>query len=507
MTNILEKIAKATSLLFIFIGSLANTSDMSFYYCSENKRIQLIPHTDKLAVKFQEEIKIQDREAIFTKFGLRIIDEEGPFRLSYLENPSKNLAVVDSLRKSPYVLFAYPVFTWLEDSTELTVTNQFRVKFKDEVTLQQIKEFNQQHGVRIVKQYSRAGKIFLLELPWGSSVDILELVNLYYESLLTEYAVPNFELKIKEYKVPNDDYYSNQWALPRINVPSAWDITTGNNDIVIAIIDKGVDFSQKDLDDKLIPGIDVTNQGDNSPQPYDWDAHGTACAGIAGAETDNNQGIAGVAWNCKIMPIQIAYEPYEGADYWITTSDWIVSGIDWAVNNGADVLSNSWGGGPPDDDVHNALINAVTNGRNGKGCIVAFSSGNYYADASSSVRYPAKYPEVIAVGATNENDERCSISNTGYWGSCYGPELDVTAPGIHIFVTDINGEGGYSINDYYGDFGGTSAACPHVAGLAALILSNNPNLTWQQVKKTICLSADRVPGMRGQSSTNMAMVA
>jgi len=286
---------------------------------------------------------------------------------------------VDSLRKSPYVLFAYPVFTWLEDSTELTVTNQFRVKFKDEVTLQQIKEFNQQHGVRIVKQYSRAGKIFLLELPWGSSVDILELVNLYYESLLTEYAVPNFELKIKEYKVPNDDYYSNQWALPRINVPSAWDITTGNNDIVIAIIDKGVDFSQKDLDDKLIPGIDVTNQGDNSPQPYDWDAHGTACAGIAGAETDNNQGIAGVAWNCKIMPIQIAYEPYEGADYWITTSDWIVSGIDWAVNNGADVLSNSWGGGPPDDDVHNALINAVTNGRNGKGCIVAFSSGNYYA--------------------------------------------------------------------------------------------------------------------------------
>ena len=330
----------------------------------------------------------------------------------------------------------------------------------------------------------------------------MELVNLYYESLLTEYVVPNFELKIKEYRVPNDDYYSNQWALPRINVPLAWDITTGNNDIVIAIIDEGVDFSQKDLDDKLIPGIDVTNQGDNSPQPYDWDARGTACAGIAGAETDNNQGIAGVAWNCKIMPIQIAYEPYEGADYWITTSDWIVSGIDWAVNNGADVLSNNWGGGPPDDDVHNALINAVANGRNGKGRIVAFSSGNYYADASSSVRYPAKYPEVIAVGAVNENDERCSIGNTEYWGSCYGPGLDVTAPGIHIFVTDINGEGGYSINDYYGDFGGTSAACPHVAGLAALILSNNPNLTWQQVKKTICLSADRVPGMRGQSFTD-----
>jgi thermitase len=212
--------------------------------------------------------------------------------------------------------------TYYENLLRINKEKVFKDKYGNEVVIQ----WNEKTGIPI-------------EVPWGSPVDILELIRIYSENPITEYSVPNFGLEIRPQKTPNDNHYGSQWALPKISAPPAWDITTGNNDIVIAIIDEGVDLSHEDLNNKLVPGIDVTDQGDNSPQPYSWDGHGTACAGIAAAETNNNQGIAGVDWSCKIMPVQIARNK-EGDPNW-TYSDWIVSGIDWAVNNEADVLSNS----------------------------------------------------------------------------------------------------------------------------------------------------------------------
>jgi parallel beta-helix repeat protein len=302
--------------------------------------------------------------------------------------------------------------------------------------------------------------------------------------------------------MPEDTYFPSQWHLNNtgqsggtpdsdIDAPEGWQISTGSRDIIIAIIDEGVDIQHEDLVDKLVDGHDFV-EDDNNPTPWNNDAHGTACAGLAAAATNNETGVAGVAWGCKIMPIRIAYG-YGGGWWYYDT--WIAGGIQWAADNGADVLSNSWGGGYPSDAITEAVQYAKNYGRGGKGCVVVFAAGN----SGSYVAYPAWLDEVIAVGATDHYDERWDYSN-------YGPELDVVAPsawgseaGVIFWTTDISGSAGYNNGDLsQGDaagnytkwFGGTSAATPQVAGLAALILSVNPDLTSDEVQSIIESTAD-----------------
>ena len=295
----------------------------------------------------------------------------------------------------------------------------------------------------------------------------------------------------------SDTYDHLQWSLNNngqsfgtpsadIDAPEAWNLTHGNNTIIIAIIDEGVDLNHPDLKDKLVAGYDATGNGTGGAPSGD-DAHGTNCAGIAAAITDNSLGIAGVAWEAKIMPIRIAYG--DGAGGWVTQDSWIADGINWAVNHGADVLSNSWGGGEASTIITNAIENAKSNGRNGKGAVVVFAAGNN----NSSVEYPAYLSNVLAVGALSPCDERKSPTSCDgefWWGSNYGPELDICAPGVLMYSTDIQGSSGYSDGDYYSKFNGTSSATPVVAGVAALILGLNPNLTATEVENILKTTAD-----------------
>ena len=204
--------------------------------------------------------------------------------------------------------------------------------------------------------------------------------------------------------------------------------------------------------------------------------HGTACAGIIGSlrnniVNSNYVGIAGVAPNCKIMSIS---NSLAGS---VLSREARADGIDKARINGADVISNSWSWTPtaPLQIVSDAISNAVSLGRGGKGCIVVFSSGN---NTASSVNFPGNLSNVIAVGNITRIGSRDNTSN-------YGDALNVTAPGTNSYSTDW--QGGYA------NFGGTSAACPHVAGIAALILSINPNLTTQQVQNIIESTAQELP--------------
>ncbi len=297
--------------------------------------------------------------------------------------------------------------------------------------------------------------------------------------------------------ITSDQYDHLQWSLKNtrqlwgtsgadIKAVEAWQVSQGSSNTVIAIIDEGVDLGHPDLAGKLVTGYDATGLGSGGGPSGD-DAHGTNCAGIAAAITNNSLGVAGIARLAKIMPVRIAYSGADG--HWVSTDAQIADGINWAVNHGADVLSNSWGGGSAATVLTNAIKNAKTSGRGGKGSVVVVSSGN----DNGPVSYPAYLPEVIAVGALSPCDERkapTSCDGEYWWGGNYGNELDISAPGVHMYSTDIQGSAGYSSGDYYYDFNGTSSACPVVAGVAGLVLGQCPQMKATDVEKVLKNTAD-----------------
>ncbi len=322
----------------------------------------------------------------------------------------------------------------------------------------------------------------------------------------------------------NDPLYTRQWAIENtgsplqyngtpgadMSVDSAWTITTGDPNIKIAVLDSGVDTLHEDMLNNLLAGFDgfadSVNDTQGYPTPnYNSDGHGTCCAGIIAAEGDNNLGIAGIAYGSKIIPVRIFYYFDYGAPVGIqatTTTDAMLSGAAYAWRTAnCDIMSTS-AGLPPIFitalGIDTALINleltdAWNEARNFKGLAMFFSSGN---DDISGVLWPANHPKTIAVGASSMCDERkSSVSCDGEgWGSNFGESLDVIAPGVKICATDMTGSNGYTSNSYFFIFNGTSAACPNAAGVGALVLSVNPNLTGEQVRTVINQTADRVPG-------------
>lgn len=268
-------------------------------------------------------------------------------------------------------------------------------------------------------------------------------------------------------------------------VRAAWTIQRGDPVIRVAVLDEGVDVNHPDLKAAVVAQKDFV---DNNPtaSPSGNDAHGTACAGIIVGRGATYPGITA----CSLVAVRIAKG--DGHGQWIFDDFATADAVDWAWKEGqADVLSNSWGGGPPVDVITNAFERARTKGRNGKGSVIAIAAGN----ANGPVQYPATLPEILCVGASNEWDERKSpISKDGesWWGSCFGPELVIVAPGVHIATTDIAGAAGYTNGDYILNFNGTSSATPHVAAAAALILSVAPNLKENEVRDILSTEAAKL---------------
>ena len=334
---------------------------------------------------------------------------------------------------------------------------------------------------------------FLLGYEKGRFSGPIEACAAVQKTGMASTAEPNFLRRLR--RMTNDAFYPNQWALQNtgsaaqgsgtagcdINVLPAWNTTTGLSTIKIAVLDEGVDLTHPDLQANLLAGFDGTGQNSNGA-PSNNDAHGTNCAGIVGAVRNNNLGISGIASSCKMIPVRIAYQDAQGN--WVSTDAVISSSFNFSVNAGADVLTNSWGGGSPSSTITTAINNAVTTGRAGKGCVVCFAAGNNNA----AVSYPGTLSNVICVGAMSMCYQRKSPSSCDgetNWGGNYGPELDVAAPGVSIYSTDISGAAGYIATDYYPYFNGTSSAAPHVAGVMGLILSANSNLYGLQARNIL----------------------
>ena len=283
---------------------------------------------------------------------------------------------------------------------------------------------------------------------------------------------------------PNDPLFGDQWNMTQIDATDAWDITEGNNEIVVAILDEGVDLAHPDLNF----ASNGFNLGTMSPTGAPTGDHGTPCAGIAAAATNNGSGVAGVAGSCLILPL--AFDSWSDVE--------VAAGLGLAVSENADVVSMSFGSYGPGEGLFPAnwdfdIIDPAIEAAHEAGLVLVAATGN--EDVNTFNRYPARHDLVMAIGASSTDDNRkttTSPDGEDFWGSNFANGVSVVAPGVLIPSTDRVGGAGYDSTNFVEDFNGTSAATPHVAGLAALVISMNPYLQNTDVGDVIELTADKV---------------
>jgi thermitase len=512
-TNVLGLAIRMAALVaMVTLLSVPLQAAPRYYYMVDHNQIELTARRNVISVGFMAGISDAQKEEIsarftvlsdpsrwinFRKVGVTQIPFKAEAPLSLIES------TVSALRSIPQVEWANPTFEI--NGLMYIVTDRFIVKFLPDLARGVISTLNEKQGVELVKETDWAPNTFILRTTKANGASALEMANFYNNLPQVLYAEPDFVVQVKP--VTNDTYYSMQWFLDNpggypyygtpdadIDAPEAWAVTTGNPNIVVAIVDNGLQIAHPDLNDHVALGYDAVD-GDNDPTPDGWDGHGTSCSGLAAAETNNALGVAGVGYNCHVMGCRIFYSEYSGGPL-IGYSSWTVDGINYARDH-ADVMSCSWTMGSPNSSVTSAFNSARASGRGGLGSIICCATGN---DNLNNVGYPAELASTIGVGATNEDDDRCDPADWGGGqGSNYGAEVDVVAPGKWLATTDYTGSGGYSGSDYtiagnMGTFGGTSGATPIVAGVAALVLSVNPGLTADQVQGILEHTADDMVG-------------
>lgn len=486
-------------------GAAAQVGQYFYYFNGEKVALNL--STEWVAVKYQGDALLASQSAasaspnVATDVPLR---ETGAPNIALIplkagSDEQAILQTIAALRTQSTFEWVNPVFEVQEGLAILT--QQFIAQFPATATPQARASFNQANNVTVVRQLQGLPDTYLLEVAVSTGKTALEMANFYHESGMVVYAEPNFLQLLQQLFVPNDSLFGNQWhlrntgqftgAIPGadINAVNAWDVSLGNNQIIVAVVDDGVDLTHPDLAGQLVAGYDFANNDSNPSPDQPWHRHGTSVAGLIAARTNNNLGVAGVCPNCRIMPIKLSNPNPDGS--FSVTDTQIADAFNFAANNGASVINNSWGGGLPSTMVENVINNITISGRGGKGVVILASAGN---GNTSPIIYPARYNRVISVGASNWCDLRKAPSGTPCdgglnWGSHYGFDLDVSAPGMNTLSIDIAGGWGYEAGDYT-YFGGTSAASPITAGVVGLMLSVNNNLTADQARRILRMSAD-----------------
>ena len=436
-----------------------------------------------------------------------------------------------ALRLLPDVRFAGGVLVDEQSGEPVLYTENLFIKFIDTADPDDCKTIIREAGLTIKEEVSYAPNAFFVAAPEGIGEQVFELALSLLNRDDVEYCHPELVRQRSLRAIASQQWHLKSTIINGIsvsasaNVEAAHQITQGEG-ITIAVIDDGVDIDHAEFmsSGKVVAPRDAT-ENSNDPRPKDrfyTDDHGTACAGVACA--DGNFGASGVAPKAKLMPIRLA----SGLG-----SQQEANAFLWAADNGADIISCSWG--PPDgkwydlnDPQHNrfvplpantklAIDYATTQGRGGKGCVICWAAGN--GNESVDNDGYASYERVIAVAACNDQGKRCVYSDFGNAVWCCFPSSDFGYPPFShpeplttgIWTTDRTGIPGYnrgSLSDgdtagnFTNSFGGTSSACPGVAGVAALILAINPNLRYQEVKDLLKRSCDKIDLTGGQYDNN-----
>ncbi|MFD1176018.1 S8 family peptidase [Paenibacillus puldeungensis] len=343
--------------------------------------------------------------------------------------------------------------------------NEIVVTFQRTPTAQELKQMQEDIGSRPAR---RINHTYIFS---GAKMDMKKLKIYFQRKWNPKYIEPHYLYLTNENTgyfndegngyfdsgspdVPNDLLFSEyQWNLPIIETNRGWQLSKGSNEVVVAVVDTGVDLKHPDLKGRLLKGYNVINP---KKQPLDDVGHGTHVAGIISANVNNNEGIAGMMWGGKILPVKALDKSGSGTTYSVA------QGIIWAADHGAKVINMSLGNYADSQFLHEAIKYAYD-----RDVVLIAATGN---DNTERPGYPAAYPEVLSVSATDYNMQKASFSN-------YGDYIDVMAPGESIAST-------YPGNQYAA-LSGTSMASPHVAALAALIRSVNPELKNTEVMDII----------------------
>lgn len=413
--------------------------------------------------------------------------------------------LIAQLSATPGVLDVSPVYVDMASGTDMSVLNEIIVGFKPNQNASDF--FARYTEFASFERVMGTQNQYVGKMAQNGGRAAIDLSNRLLSDNSTEWVHPNFYVNFEKHFIPNDPRFNNQWHLRNLgqsggvadadsDVDLAWDVNQGgSSSIVVAVIDDGVQSTHPDLNVWINPGEisgdGIDNDGNgwvddingwnfvtltNASEPIGSDAHGTAVAGVAAARGNNNLGVAGAAYNSRVMSIKVFHDNSVAALDDFASALLYAAGIT-ADGSGTwragDLVNNSWGGGGPFPSMNAALAIGVVDGRSGLGATYFFSSGN---NGSGVLGEPsgqtAFTPGVIAVGSTNNQGVRSSYSQ-------YGAALDILAPSnggtLAIDTTDRTGADGYAASDYTGTggtgFGGTSSASPLAAGIGALALA------------------------------------
>jgi subtilisin family serine protease len=382
------------------------------------------------------------------------------------------------------------------------VADHIVIKLRPGITAADLQDLNETYGATIRRKLS-ADRTFLISFQ-EPDIDTLAAAMTDYrdQSEIVQYAEPDY-LVFPTTTVPNDPRFPELWGMQNtldtdIDAPEAWDRGTGNQNVVVGVIDTGIDYNHQDLAGNIwwnpgeTPDNGIDDDGNGyvddvhgwnfvgaGGDPMDDHYHGTHVSGTIGALGDNNVGVAGVAWNVRIAALK--FLDASGRGY---TSD-AIEAVDYATDQAFTLTSNSWGGGGFSQGLKDAIDRA-----HAAGILFMAAAGNDYGRDNDQVpQYPSGFdcPNIIAVTATDQNDGLAYFANYGV------TTVDVAAPGVDILST-IPG-------DSYTELSGTSMATPHVAGAAALIMAADPTMDHMAVRRSIFNSVDSIPAMAGRIST------
>lgn len=451
--------------------------------------------------------------------------------------PSKLEMAMSQARSSPSVAFVSHVYQIKGNpGTKVYLSDQITIEFASWVDSARIKTIAAKFGLVHYKAVDGLPNTFVFFVGKQATQNPIKIANRLQGNPSVVASEPNIVIQTEPHYKPRDPLYFQQWYLnhnggnqlangSHIWVEKAWDITRGLRSVIVAVVDDSFDLNHPDFmgSGKIVAPLDLKDK-DFLPLPTQKQpSHGTACAGIAIAE-ENGTGIAGVAPGCAFMPIRTSG---------FLDDESIEAIFDWAIEKGASVISCSWGASavyfPLSLRQRAAITRAATKGRNGKGCVILFAAGNANRPINGAINERgwvkqvvrgmthwlsgfAVHPDVITVAASTSLNKKAAYSNwgnnisvcapsnnaqPGIWFEQTGfiytqPTIATSLSGQGMFTTDQLGAAGYTKGDFTPYFGGTSSATPVVAGVAALILSANPDLSARQVKRILEETADKI---------------